>query len=461
MNKICKKFDMFYTALTLNLSDKKFKWIINSLLFYIVLCTWINKSLFKADDVLTTAIHAIGYFCLFVLAIVLNSGNAQRRPYISKIFLFLYISFSVTFIIGAVFTVRMSSILLGGTYIVSMILIVLFCQEEERKKALINGLFNSIILNYFIIIVISLFTINAKEQIQYAGLFDNPNSLGVFCIAAFIAFLYECVYKEKYIYFIGLGTCLSVAFATQSRTVLLCFIVNAVIICIYALIRRKVINFKYIFAVIIGAVITFLLIFYISPFFDDIKNTVLQPEYTIDEKGQGVEGQGETDLDNTADVPSESEKIEIPLEDRDFNRVTHGITDGGDVLSGRMGIWKTYLSDINLAPHNDSQLPQVDGETISFSAHNTYIHLAYCFGVLCGILYLFTNITAGITSLKRVWENKNEFYYIIAMMAVLNYGMLTVVETSYDILSNVVCLMYWFITLIVVMPNAKRRRDIN
>ena len=82
------------------------------------------------------------------------------------------------------------------------------------------------------------------------------------------------------------------------------------------------------------------------------------------------------------------------------------------------------------------------------SAHNTYIHLAYCFGLLCGVFYLLYNISVGIVSIKLM-ANKKNLLYIINFIMVLCYGIVTLVETSYNIASYLICFVYWLMTFTV------------
>ena len=260
INSTIKRF-----ILPLN-SKSRFR-IINILLFYIVACTWVNKSVFFTSISILNYMYAVAYICVFILFVVINDGNYNRNRIINRGLLFLYFSFAIIFMISAVLTFRMGSMLLGCTFMVSLPLIMKVCCSEEKRDIFIKALFNSVVLNYVIIFILSLLKVNAGTQAQYSGIIQNPNSFGIFCIAASIAFLYKCEHNKRILYYIGYGASLSSAFATQSRTILLSIILNLLILCIYVIITKKIklLEIKYIAAVIIGAVAAFMLIFYLSP----------------------------------------------------------------------------------------------------------------------------------------------------------------------------------------------------
>lgn len=432
--------------------DKVKAIVLNIVFFYIILCTWINKTIFNISSEVFNVLYVFGYISVFMLAIMICDGNLKKQR-ISKIFLFFYFCFSFTFALAALMTERIGSLILGMTYMVSLPLLMKTCCSAEKKQLIIESLVNGIIINFLIIIVISLFSVNANEQLQYSGIIQNPNSFGMFCITAATSFLYKCYCYKNYFYYLGLGSTLLAVFIAQSRTALICLIFNVVILGGYLLISRKIkcVRIGHVIAFIAGIVLSFVMIFYLSPLiggYDKLADV-------SDEKKTFESNMPAEDSSLNMKDEQESEEYtenEISLDERNFGRITHGITDSGDILSGRLEIWNAYVKNIGISPHSDEDLPMLNGETIEFSAHNTYIHLAYCFGVICGVFYLITNLTLGVTIIKRLLVDRGTSTFIISFIAIIDYGMFTLVETSYDIIGNVICLVHWFITLIFVVP---------
>ena len=71
-----------------------------------------------------------------------------------------------------------------------------------------------------------------------------------------------------------------------------------------------------------------------------------------------------------------------------------------DVISnGRITIFKSYLSQLNMTGHDEMGVPLPNGE-IAVHAHNTYIQVAHDHGIPTGILFAVTLVTGLITGIR-------------------------------------------------------------
>ena len=313
------------------------------------------------------------------------------------------------------------------TYAVAFPLLAMV-SSKEKVGMIMRRLCWSVTANFYIIIVLSLIAADPNEQTQYSGIIVNPNTLGLFSFVAFIAFIYNIYRRRKLYDYAGLGLAAITVYMTQSRTSLICVVVATVFI-IIALLKskdRSAVGIKQLAVAILAAVALFCAVFYLSP---------------ISEKTH--------DYINTTLIRDEArENIrDVEMEERNFDRLIQSI-EGGNFTTGRLGIWQIYLSQTGIAPNGDDEPLIVNGEEINMSAHNTYIHLAYCFGLLCGVFYLLYNISVGIVSIKLM-ANKKNLLYIINFIMVLCYGIVTLVETSYNIASYLICFVYWLMTFTV------------
>lgn len=66
----------------------------------------------------------------------------------------------------------------------------------------------------------------------------------------------------------------------------------------------------------------------------------------------------------------------------------NGAEDVVDVTNGRTEIWATYLKLMNLTGHDVGYILNDNDEIAIFHAHNTYLQVAFQYGILTGIAYL-------------------------------------------------------------------------
>ena len=411
--------DKILDVIKFNVSDK-IRWnIVNIIVVLLVFMTWISK----ANDMLNSrSIYIISFVLYVCLILILNEGKFSYIK--TNLLIKLYFLYSGVFILGSILSHRIGSLLIGIIYIIIFPLISYVLFDKSKIKKFLDSFFNAIIINFVVIFICSVILINAGKLNQYGGIVNNANSFSLLALIGLIAAIYKNhENKSSYIWSVMIGVCLGSILVAQSRTVLICISVNLIIWIIYSIINKNIcIKIKKIIIIIILAIVSSISLL----FFHQAVVWLL-----------GIDTGGIIDPFKV--------------------RIAHGFDGYGTITTGRYEIWTSYLSDLNIFPHNDSEMPLIGGEAIEFSAHNTYLHIGYCFGLLCGVMYLIYNIFVGIKSLKMIVKKRNDFTSIMVFIIILNYGIVTLVETLYDPIVNTLCLSYWVISsLLVFKMNSQR-----
>ncbi len=90
-----------------------------------------------------------------------------------------------------------------------------------------------------------------------------------------------------------------------------------------------------------------------------------------------------------------------------------------DVISnGRITIFKSYISELNLWGHEDMGAMLPNGE-IALHAHNTFLQVAYDHGIVGGVLFAITMISALVASLIYFKNNRTKEMLSLVTCAVI------------------------------------------
>lgn len=101
--------------------------------------------------------------------------------------------------------------------------------------------------------------------------------------------------------------------------------------------------------------------------------------------------------------------------------------------NGRMEIYQAYLGQLNLDGHETMAATAENGELL-VHAHNSYIQVAYDFGVPTGILFLVLCLSVFIKSLAKTFESKEQVYsHYLPLLVVVGFGVASVFEWAYHI----------------------------
>jgi len=100
------------------------------------------------------------------------------------------------------------------------------------------------------------------------------------------------------------------------------------------------------------------------------------------------------------------------------------VNDSEDEESnGRLDIMKAYLSNLNMAGHEISSLEEKDGKFVAYHAHNTYVQIAFDYGIPTGILFVVMTCFAMIASIVYYIRNgKSNGMSLFPALAIFSFA---------------------------------------
>lgn len=99
--------------------------------------------------------------------------------------------------------------------------------------------------------------------------------------------------------------------------------------------------------------------------------------------------------------------------------------------NGRVLIFIDYLKALNLNGHPSIQLEKDDG-TILGHAHNSYIQVAYDFGVPAGVVFVLYCLVVFVASVRTAWrKRKCQGYATLPFVIIVCFGVASLVEWVY------------------------------
>lgn len=122
--------------------------------------------------------------------------------------------------------------------------------------------------------------------------------------------------------------------------------------------------------------------------------------------------------------------------------------------NGRIEIYKSYIEQLNINGHDTMSATDSHGELI-MHAHNSYLQVAYDFGIPVGILFLILCLVIFICSLKKLhYRVKGVDYSCLLLLVVVGFGVASVFEWAYHI-SNPL----GFLFLLMLAPIIMREKS--
>lgn len=408
-------------------STNKREVILSTLFSLLVFISLVCKSIvINQDNSLILSLLYLSSFVIFFASMIIIIINCKVRDLFDKdsiLTKIIYGFFVMSYLITSIITSRMGCVLQSIAYI--LFIPIMF---GVRNKKLLEDIFKSLCFaythNFYIVFMLSILMFNIETNARYQGIFLNPNTYGILCAYCLVFFSYNCFYKSK-LNWIWIGICMATMYITQCRAAIYAYAITFAIIVIYTIfnkvkIKSVVYNLSKIF---IGIFICVVLIFNVSPYISEL----------------------------TADI-DESGETNIKVE-HDFDRVIQSVANGSEFTSGRIDLWKAYIEEISIYPHNDDEKIYINGNEISMSAHNTYIYLAYAFGIICGLSFLIFNICIGFKSIRCILLNKSNIVVLCSFCTIVQYGMYSLVESMYDPISVMGTFVYILCVAVICNTN--------
>lgn len=218
------------------------------------------------------------------------------------------------------------------------------------------------------------------EGYAYQGAFRNPNTLAMYILAPFCVFLTELVAEKeeklcsKAISALGLGASICMVWKTQCRSVI-GGVGAAILISGYMILRRKFLKKRSV-RIFRGFVLMLFIIAGIT--LADVGLNVFPVQHNLENVSNG------SSLKKEGDIFTLCAKAAQISSDKFIQKIlTSKSLD--DFTSGRIVYWKAYLRQMNFWGHEFWAV--INGKR--YPPHNGFLSVAYQYGVLTVIPYLF------------------------------------------------------------------------
>ena len=103
-----------------------------------------------------------------------------------------------------------------------------------------------------------------------------------------------------------------------------------------------------------------------------------------------------------------------------------------DISNGRFDIYKGYLSALKMQGHDKMALTLADGKDAYGHAHNSYLQVAYDFGIPAGIVFLVLCAFTLWRSGYMIWKYGRKYsIYFVPFSVVIAFGVCSVTEWAF------------------------------
>ena len=244
---------------------------------------------------------------------------------------------------------------------------------------------------------------------QYCGLTDNPNLLSMLLMISMAGTLYLMNMENKLSFFYAIltGVSLGMIFLSNSRGGIIVGLFEIAAWVILTL-RR---DWKKYGAKLLAVVAAGLIIISVCVPVTDI----------ILDRETGSQSSKET-----------AQSIEGIREKTDSRFSTEG-KNMNEFTSGRIEIWKWHIRQFNLVGHDctDHQIKLNEGDKALHNAHNTYIELAYRYGLPAGIGYTVFMLAVIVCLIKAALiKGRNRYVLLISLFSLAYF-----IESLVDVMT--------------------------
>lgn len=390
----------------------------------------------------------IGCLFLAVIALFSVSGELKKVKWNRQIVFIWYGLAALIFVSGLSHAVGYNYWLWSVTLLVGFPGFYLIWQNRQDYETLFDIVSSAMVVIFLISFVLCLCTISQEVNIsgRYWGIMKNPNLVGrlaVSCVTAvlylFFRIRYKCLLGAVY------GICVILIVLSGSRASLLVISGQTII--------WLILNFKYYrksmrFSEILIPVMAFVLISILCGFIarngleycQEINDREFQEE--IVEEEEPVVSQNKLLTQNSEALKS---RLDILGKTPD------------EISSGRIGIWKHFISQINFFGNDFKQYKSGTPEAIYQWAHNDVIEISFRSGIFAGIFVALFWMYLGIYILRVLFfDNKDNKYHFFTIFIVFAYGIYAMVEVIYYPFS----MQDTFMFFVSLMPVFERRNEL-
>lgn len=279
------------------------------------------------------------------------------------------------------------------------------------------------------------------DESQYGGLFINPNGLGQWIAFAMplVLFLYDNELKPKIkkLYFCEIILIILLTYFSKSRTSIIAILLMLCVYCALSLKDKKMCLKKSIKSA--ASFSAYLVVILILTMGINRLTTSFVDYCDIDV--YYLYRSGDSSASNNTEIKPIINNASVieRFEGKDKTGST-----ANDYSSGRLGIWETALSKLNLKGHPSREhiVSDRNGD-VGANAHNTVIQYAYDNGIITGVAFLIGMCYAGLQFFIRTLKAKDKpviekyysitfvGYFIVSMLASINLPFLYLISFEF------------------------------
>ena len=345
--------------------------------------------------------------------------------------------------------------------------LLLYNLSTAQKSRLLKNFTNGLILSFGLVVLFSLHhrPYHYWMRYRYNMIFHTVASTGMYLSTVFAAVIAKLFYKWRYDQFnwkksvnelFILGAVSAFTLFSISRTAMLTMFITFAFVMIlrqlvYGFTIQKVglevgaltilLSFPFTYSTlrIVPAVVNDPIRYELEP--QDSSFMIYEGDPVDSDKYMSIKrflnvflnrfdnGDGEKvqiqEVENSLLVYNGKEKIPI-LANETEEKYTSEKT--GDISNGRYEIFMTYLKRLNFVGHEKMT---IEGEDYAH-AHNSYIQVAYDFGIIAGVVFLVLCAYTLIQSVLLFRKHGNKYgIFIVPFALIVNFGFMSVTEWAF------------------------------
>lgn len=428
------------------LMDKLAK-IVKDALFVLAGLAMLSLGILDSADILSCRylyIYAAGCLCLGLMILSTLTGDIRPVKFHKLLSIFWLATGAFTLLSAFLYNV---DFLANAIFFLIITPILFIVWNQGNFNRILRLLTTTTIIALVIIILANILFYPVTEQ-RYFGIFVAPNSVSYFYPPVF-AFLLITLYRtEKFNWktvgcILLLGIVVALAYYSSSRTTelaIICEFLACTFIYLVAnrkeigkILLQKLLPLALVIAVSLPGA---LYLFQIRPI---IENAVFEQQAEATQPPEAAPAP-------EAVQPVESVPVELPPETIPTSpNAIHGLDSFVDmnngrltieglsldvISSGRISVWKTYLSQLNLFGHVPGSWNTISDLGYEFSAHMVPLQYAYDSGIFCGLAFLLFNLYAGVMAVAYAWKHKKDTISLLPMTLVISFGVISAVSSA-------------------------------
>lgn len=408
------------------------------LLLQYIVRIWAN---YKVYPIYSTVFSLIFLAVVLLVALCTKSSGISKSCNINRILLALWLLLCICMLYSDL-AVRKRYGFVGLILLVpfTALFLVFTKSTQDVKSGFFKCFINAVEISFIISTIFCIMFRPHADATRYCGIMTNPNVYAKYLVTVWVCLLTKLdeiiTNDSKRLYSVingfEIGILLTLLYRTGART---SFLAIACTLFVWFCIRlyknrregRPVI--RYIASCFIGSLAgmaaCFILLSAVPNIinhpvnFNDDKVFVAESDrnicYASEIPEPDKEDYNSASPDNAVSKIVSSEESEPAL----FQRIM-SIFQGGQsldvILNNRISIFKSYLGSINVRGHRKYS-KNVNGNYVA-NAHNSFIQMAYTYGIPSVIVYIILNLFVLVTSIKHYIKNIGRSKYAALPMLI-------------------------------------------